>query len=118
MVGPKLLAKILVGGFPENVLGFGVAAVRELGGTNPRLLDDVEVVNLLNGVDGFLDVGGDVGVEAAVRCAWLGVFRVGGGGNACDVSDLFNVGEGVEAPPSPEGGNKGGPSGARPFPRD
>ena len=104
-IRPELLLNFLVDRLPEGFLDFGVAAVRELGGVDPRLLNDVEVVDLLDGVNSFLDFGGNCIVEAGVRENGGNGSVYGGGRDARNVSDLLGFGERVER----------GPSGARPF---
>ena len=52
--------------------------MRELGGTNPRLLGGVELVIQLDGVNGSLNLGGDLNVKVAARFAWRWLLGVWG----------------------------------------
>ena len=53
------------------LLNFIISVMGELGGINPRLLDDVQLVFQLGGVDGGLNLGGDFNGKVAVQFAWL-----------------------------------------------
>ena len=73
----------------------------ELGGVDPRLLRDVELVLLFDLVYGLLDILGNFGVEPALRNPWWWLLGVGRGGHTGDVGDLLRVVEVAEAPASP-----------------
>ena len=93
-------------GLPQGLLDFDVAPVRELRGIDPRLFAKVEVVPLLDGIDGLLDFLGNFDDVSGLRDARVVVRGVWGSRRARYVSDFPDVGEGGVSPPSSGGGDK------------
>ena len=97
---------IFVDGLSQGLLDFDVAPVRELRGIDPRLFAKVEVVPLLDGIDGLLDFLGNFDDVSSLRDARVVVRGVWGSRRARYVSDFPDVGKGGVSPPSSGGGDK------------